>query len=150
MADVLNKSTGQFLRSVNEPDYPETDWIWSPDLSAFDSIGGYKAKYAILPATNPVQMMDQAGRDSVDAAEESARVSAIKAEVKSRFDQSENSDKAIILMMIDEINILRSALHQLKTELKPAALNNPLTYNTGTERTPAQAKTAFQNKVDSL
>lgn len=146
MADVLNRTTKQYLRSVNEPDYPQVDWIWSPDVSA---LAGVPTKYWNISG-DLVTEMTQAEKDAVDAAEQSARVAAIKTEVKARFDQSENSDKAIILMMIDEINILRSALHQLKTELKPAALNNPLTYNTGTERTPAQARTAFQNKVDIL
>lgn len=38
MADVLNRLTKQFLRSVNTPDYPEADWIINPDLSRVDGI----------------------------------------------------------------------------------------------------------------
>jgi len=34
MADVLNRTTRELLRSVNTPDYPAADWIASPDLSA--------------------------------------------------------------------------------------------------------------------
>lgn len=150
MANVLNKLTGQILRSVNEPEYPETDWVWSPDLSAFSVVGGYKSKYAVLPATNPVQIMSQAERDAVDAAEEASRRANIKAQLKDRFDDVQNSDKAIVLMMIDEINLLRAALDEIKAQIKPAALNNALTYNTGSERTPSQARTAYLNKVDSL
>lgn len=138
MTDVLNKTTGKFLKSVNEPDYPEIDWIWSPDLSAFDSIGGYQAKYAILPASNPVQMMNQAGRDSVDVSEESARVAAIKEELKAKFDQEMDNTKALGLLMLEFYQLIRS-------ELKPAALNNPLP-----DISPAQAKTRFNKIVDSF
>lgn len=33
MANVLNRTTKQYLLSVNTPDYPETEWIINPDLS---------------------------------------------------------------------------------------------------------------------
>lgn len=137
MANVLNKTTGQFLRSVNEPDYPQADWIWSPDISAFDSIGGYQAKYAVLPATNPVQMMDLTARNAVDAALAAAAVLADKAEQKNRIDQ-EKAIKAIALVMLDMYDLI-------KNELKGAALNNPLPTITA-----AQMRQRFLDKVDSL
>ena len=34
MANVLNKITKVYLQSVNTPEYPESDWIINPDLSA--------------------------------------------------------------------------------------------------------------------
>jgi hypothetical protein len=34
VANVLSRTTGAYLASVNTPDYPETDWIINPDLSA--------------------------------------------------------------------------------------------------------------------
>ena len=33
MANVLNRTTLQYLISVNTPDYPDTDWIINPDMS---------------------------------------------------------------------------------------------------------------------
>lgn len=36
MATVINRTTRQVLRSVNEPDYPLSDWIWSPVLPGGD------------------------------------------------------------------------------------------------------------------
>jgi len=30
MADVINRTTFQYLRSVNTPDYPVRDWIINP------------------------------------------------------------------------------------------------------------------------
>lgn len=34
MADVLHRSTKEYLRSVNTPDFPVQHWIINPDLSA--------------------------------------------------------------------------------------------------------------------
>jgi len=34
MADVLNKTTNQYLMSVNTPDFDPAEWIINPDLSA--------------------------------------------------------------------------------------------------------------------
>ena len=51
MANVLNRTTGNsgsypygkdYRVSVNEPDFPEVDWIWDPDLSA---VAGQPSKY---------------------------------------------------------------------------------------------------------
>ncbi len=38
MADVINRTTKQYLKSVNTPDYPTEDWIINPDLSALGSV----------------------------------------------------------------------------------------------------------------
>lgn len=38
MADVVNRTTVQYLRSVNTPDYPTGSWIINPDLSALASV----------------------------------------------------------------------------------------------------------------
>lgn len=37
MADVINRTTKQYLKSVNTPDYPETEWIHNPILPEADS-----------------------------------------------------------------------------------------------------------------
>ena len=33
MANVINKTTMEVRYSVNTPDFPETEWVISPDLS---------------------------------------------------------------------------------------------------------------------
>ena len=68
MANVLNRTTKQYLESVNTPDYPTQDWIINPDLSA---VTGYAPKYWIITG-NVVTLMDQTSRDAVDAADTSA------------------------------------------------------------------------------
>lgn len=38
MSNVINRTTKQYIQFVNTPDYPDTDWIINPDLSAVDGI----------------------------------------------------------------------------------------------------------------
>lgn len=38
MANVVNRTTVQYLLTVNTPDYDPTDWIINPDLSALASV----------------------------------------------------------------------------------------------------------------
>lgn len=134
MASVLNRTTKQYLRSVNTPDYPTAEWIINPDVSA---LAGVPVKYWKVSGDS-VTEMTQAEKDAVDAAEGSARVAAIKAELKARFDQEADNTKALGLLMLELYQLIRS-------ELKPAALNNPLP-----DITPAQAKARFHAIVDGL
>ena len=34
MANVINRTTYEYLESVNTPDYSEVDWLHDPDVSA--------------------------------------------------------------------------------------------------------------------
>lgn len=43
--DVLNRTTKELRRSVNEPDYLIEDWIHGPDLSA---VTGYDSRYWVI------------------------------------------------------------------------------------------------------
>lgn len=53
MADVLNRLTKQFLRSVNTPDYPESDWLINPDLSR---VAGIPWRYWKIVGDSVVEM----------------------------------------------------------------------------------------------
>ena len=35
MSNVLNRTTKQYLKSVNTPDYPVSDWIVNPSVAPF-------------------------------------------------------------------------------------------------------------------
>lgn len=72
MADVVNRTTKEYLVSVNTPDYPAQDWIIDPDLSA---VAGWLPKYWIING-DAITLMDQAARDAVDAAEITAHNNA--------------------------------------------------------------------------
>ncbi len=125
MADVLNRATRQFLRSVNEPDYPPADWIHAPDLSA---VVGERSIYWIITG-DVVTLMDQAAKDVVDAALAAQAITADRAEKKSRF--NDRDFKAFANIVRAEINILR-AQHGLAA------------------RTQAQLEAAMDTEVDSI
>lgn len=38
MADVMNRTTGQLLRSVNTPDFPVEEWVINPDLTLLETV----------------------------------------------------------------------------------------------------------------
>lgn len=42
MSDAINRITGEFLKSVNDPYYPKEDFLLNPDLSA---VKGVPQKY---------------------------------------------------------------------------------------------------------
>lgn len=65
MADVLNRTTKVYLRSVNTPDYPTESWIINPDLSG---VSGVLQKYWKIVGDTVVEMT-QPEKDAVDEAE---------------------------------------------------------------------------------
>ena len=60
MANVLNKTTKVYLQSVNTPEYPETDWIINPDLSAV--VGIPSCYWRIVERV----VVDEPARDETD------------------------------------------------------------------------------------
>jgi len=63
MSNVLNRTTNQYLQSVNTPDYPVSDWIINPDLSA---VVGVPSKYWEITG-DTVTEMTPAEKAVVDA-----------------------------------------------------------------------------------
>jgi hypothetical protein len=63
MADVINRLSREYKRSVNTPEYPLADWIINPDLS---SVAGVPWKYWKIVGDS-VLPMTQEERDIVDA-----------------------------------------------------------------------------------
>lgn len=131
MANVLNRNTGlvapyrkDYRTSVNSPDFPTSEWIINPDLSA---VQGFDTIYWDINGDN-VTLADFATRQARDA-ELAAATAAVESESqKERFDNEEVL-RAVVKMLIEELNILR-ALHSLPP------------------RTAAQARTAIRNAID--
>jgi len=123
MANVLHRTTKQYIRSVNEPDYSLVNWIHDPDLS---SVIGFASKHWVITG-DIVTLMALAERDAVDVAE---LIGLRDSTVDSEIDNLEGIVRAFAQVMRDEINILR-AYHGLN------------------DRTLAQLKTAIRNKVGS-
>lgn len=72
MSDVVNKTTLQYLKSVNTPDYPTEDWLINPDLSALSAVPQMYWKVS----GELVLEMTQAEKDVVDAANAPSRTDA--------------------------------------------------------------------------
>lgn len=102
MADVLNRFTKEYRRSVHTPDYPAVDWIRNPDLSA---VAGLASKYWLVSG-DTVSAMSQAQRDAVDAQEAADEVAADRAAQKTRMD-TERLLKAMAVYFAQQINVLR-------------------------------------------
>jgi len=124
MPTWVHRTTKQVLQSVpfNALPEPQANYIEEPDLSA---VSGQPSKYWVITG-DVVSLADQATRDAIDAAELEANRDAVAAQL----DQTEDVLRAFMLLMLDEINILRN--------------NDGLSV-----RTAAQLKTAIRNKLGS-
>jgi len=87
-----------------------------------------------------VSEMDQAEKDAVDAALQSAaRDAAIQAEI----DDLESVLRQVVILMVDEINILRQQFNTTTAE------SAELTDTAFADRTLAQVKTQLRNDLGS-
>lgn len=146
MANVLNRTTKQFLRSVHDPDYPVQDWIHNPDLSA---VVGFDSKYWIITG-DAVTLMDQAARGSVDAAELVARRDA-EAE---QLDNLEGIIRAFFQVVVEEFNRHADKENEILVAGRTAtSLADFKTKMTQIENYPTrtldQLRTAIRNKIGS-
>jgi len=62
MANVLNRTTKQYLKSVNTPDFPTASWIINPDLTA---VAGVPSKFWKIIG-DVVSEMSSAEKDTAD------------------------------------------------------------------------------------
>ncbi len=132
MADVFNRTTGEFIPSAHTPNFPVADWVINPDLTAV--LGQPVRFWFITGATNPegqeelgiVSVGEQA---TIDAALATAKLAAEKAGAKTDIDV-ERVVRALVDMLPGEFNILRT-LHSLP------------------DRTAAQVNAALKANVDA-
>jgi hypothetical protein len=144
VANVLNRTTKQFIPSANTTEYPVEFWIIEPNMTA---VVGQPSKYWIISG-DVVSLMNQAQRDAVDAAE----LSAARDETALRVDQVEDIIRALSLTLLDELN-----MHTGRTNAILTAIDNGGTLaqvKTGIAaivdlptRTIAQLKTTLRNKL---
>jgi hypothetical protein len=131
MANVLHRTIGgsypyhkDYRTSVSEPHFPQTDWIWNPDLSA---VAGFDSIYWDISGDS-VTLANTGERNSRDAEIAAANTVARQESEKVRYDD-EAVLKAIIKLTVDQLNVLR-ANHGL----------GDITY--------AQARTAIRDAID--
>ena len=155
MANVLHRTTKQYLTSVNTPDFPVLDWILNPDLSA---VTGFASKYWSISG-DTVTLMGQAERDAVDAAEAAALIAAVRAAAKAGYDAAVSdltkALKAVALVTQDELNLHALKINAILDAIDVGTTLAQVKANVAAiadypQRTPAQLKTAVDNKVDTL
>ena len=96
MANVINRTTLEIRMSVNTPDYDPAEWLINPDLAYVD---GVEYRYLKIDGESVVEMTD-AEKATVDAAEESARIEALKAEALALVQQDSGLRRLLIAMSV--------------------------------------------------
>ncbi len=144
MANVLNRTTKQFIPSANTVEYPVEDWIINPDMSA---VVGQPSKYWTISG-DTVSLMSQGERDAVDAALIASARDALAAEM----DQVESYARAFALVVLDEINahatnISGDRLAAVNGGTYAAFRTAATAVSSTPTRTIAQLKTALRNKL---
>ena len=149
MADVVHRTTLEYLRSVNTPEYPVIDWIINPNLSALAAV---PQRYWKVSGDLVVEMTagEKTAKDAADAA---AIVSSDQTVAKADCDL--RAETAIVQTLVDEINVLRQWLASFKVEVAAASNLADLKTRVATlpataDRTYVQARTAIRNRIDSL
>lgn len=117
------------------------------------SIGemGNSASVTVMPSSAQASVQSAINSfDWSDAAHDIWIAAKIRDEVKVTFDNVEQSGRvyrAVVAVLIDEINTLRQELNLLRSDVRAVAPTVPA--RTLNDRTTAQARTAFRNKVDN-
>ena len=114
MADVINRTTLELLKSVNAPDYPVAAWLVI-DRAISDTIELVPVHYRKIVSEVP-QEMTQAEKDAVDVAREASRKSLKKQSSRDDFAATTYA-QAILQVLSDE---LPKPLGQLNTQLNDA------------------------------
>lgn len=144
MANVLNRATRQYLRSVNEPDYLVQDWIINPNL---DAVVGFRSAYWVITG-DAVSLMTQSQRNAVDAAELSAQRDGLA----TQFNEAEDILRAFMLIVLDEFNAHTDKVNSLLDAMDASTSLADMKTRVGAitnypTRTPAQLITAIRNRL---
>jgi len=130
-ADMSARFVGDFSAYASN-----AEWVYDPDLSA---VSGWPSKYWIIAAypSDSVTLMDAAARAVVDQ----ALLDAARDVVVAQLDRVEDILRAFMLVVIDEMNLLRQQFNTTTAE------SAQLTNTTFTDRTAAQLRSAVRGKL---
>lgn len=147
MANVLNRTTKQYITSANTPEYPVEAWIIEPDMS---TVVGYPSQYWIITG-NVVTLMSQAERDAVDATALNASRDASAA----RMDNLEDELRATTLAANTGLNQTNARLNAVLDAVDGAVTLATLKTAVAAisdlpQRTPADVKTAVRNQLGNI
>lgn len=91
MANVLHRITKEYRISVNTPDFPSSDWIVNPDLSA---VAGQPSKYWQIVGDN-VSLLTPAARNVIDDNEFIAEMESFEGPPDQTFGDGSDGDVVI-------------------------------------------------------
>jgi hypothetical protein len=146
VSDVIHTTTLEVRRSVNTPDFPAPAWKADPDLSAVEGVPARYWKWDAV-AERPIPM-DQAERDATDAAHlDASRESEMVA-----VDSVESVARAMVLVLLDELNAHAAKVNSLLTAIDGAASLGALRTAVGAisdypTRSAAQIRSAIRAKM---
>jgi hypothetical protein len=101
MADVINKTTGEYRKSVHTPDYPEKDWLINPDLK---QVSGLDPSLWVVVGDAVLPMPEEQRVAKAQAAEEAAKL----AEVNSAKEQASGPlVKSLAYVIAEELTLIR-------------------------------------------
>lgn len=115
-------------------------------------------KYIKVTADNTsVEDMTQGEKDAINAAEAAALLAALRSGAKNLFDSTASDGKilkAVVILLIDELNDLRTWTRDFKTQTAAATSFSNLqtrvaTLATLSNRNSDQARTAIRTKIDN-
>lgn len=146
MADVIHRTTLEYLTSVNTPEHPEPTWKHSPDMSQVVGLATHLWKWdAGTERPIPQTAGEQAATIAVRLAQQRDSLTA-------QIDNVEDILRALAAVLVDELNnrsatiaeILdaidaATSLANLKTQV--ALISNP------PQRTIQQLRTSIRNKL---
>ena len=147
MSNVTNRTTLEYRRSVNDPDYPDPPWLHnSPQADALYE-GGVPTKYWKISG-DVVSEMTQTEKDAVDATERDAQ----RDNVSNEIDRVEDIVRALALTLLDELNNHADKMNEILDAADNATNLADFKARMGAisnypQRTIAQLKTVLRNKL---
>lgn len=146
MADVVNRTTNEYRRSVNTSDFDVADWIINPDLS---SVVGVPNRYWVITG-DVVSEMTQGQKDALDA----ATLSDSRDSTANHLNELEDVLRAFALAVLDELNAKTDKVNAILDAADNATSLADFKSRMGLisdypQRTIGQMKTAVRNKLGS-
>lgn len=99
MASVVNRTTFEFLASVNTPLFPDPPWKVNPDMSQVVGVPTYFQKW---DAVNDRPIPMTAGEQATVTA---SRLSTARDATAAQLTSTENIIRALVLLIMDEFNL---------------------------------------------
>jgi len=161
MASVLNRTTMEFLRSANTPDFPVADWIINPDLSA---VTGQPQKYWIIdpPGSDTVRLATPTEQTAIDdaiaaqrtaddraagsgAADDSGPVGMQNRSIIEVFNQRDN----FVINRLDELQVAMDAMKTSTGAVQNLRDAIPASFLPTSTRPKSDAVQAYKDEINS-